>query len=216
MAAELVVVSWNLQGRDPARVRLAQAVSAWKADVLLFQEADGERVRDALPDYPTCLWWTDAGTRPGMAIVARWPHAEAGAMPLADSGRARAAWARLLLDDGPITVLDVHITAPPWPGTPARRRAQRAAAADWAGQRVAAGERIVVGGDFNTLEPSLDGLTPLSDVRRPSWRPLTVPWMRPVLRIDALFGGGVELVSAGVDDRWRGSDHCPVVVRIGV
>ena len=56
MTAELVVVSWNLQGRDPGRIRLADAIAAWAPDVLLLQEADGELIRAGLPPgYPPSM-----------------------------------------------------------------------------------------------------------------------------------------------------------------
>lgn len=217
MTAELVVVSWNLQGRDPGRIRLADAIAAWAPDVLLLQEADGELIRAGLPPgYPTCLWWPDVGTRPGAAIVSRLAHGGAGTARLAGSRRRRIAWAQLMLDGGRITAASVHLEAPPWPGTPRRRRAQRAATAAWAAERTAAGERLVVGGDFNTIEPTVDGLTDVSTAGQATWRPLTVSWMRPVLRIDAIFVGvGIDPLAAKVDDRWRGSDHCPVVARMG-
>ena len=73
MVAELVVVSWNIQGRDPASIDLPEAVRGWGADVLLLQEVRGQRLRDALPEYPTCLTWPL-----GIAIVSRFTHEEAG------------------------------------------------------------------------------------------------------------------------------------------
>jgi len=212
MVTELVVASWNMQGRDPASIGLPEAVREWNADVLLLQEARGDRVRDALPDYRTCLSWPL-----GIALVSRFAHEEMGTARggVAEGQQPRLGWARLRLDDGPITVATVHLMSPPLPGTPGRRRTQRAAVARWAAERVAAGERVVVGGDFNTIDPSLDGLADLSEANGATWRLLAVPWLPPIFRIDAVFGGGgVERLSGGVDDRWRGSDHCPVVVRI--
>ncbi|HEX5041136.1 MAG TPA: endonuclease/exonuclease/phosphatase family protein [Candidatus Limnocylindria bacterium] len=214
MVAELVVVSWNIQGRDPASIDLPEAVRGWGADVLLLQEVRGQRLRDALPEYPTCLTWPL-----GIAIVSRFTHEEAGTAQggVAQGQRPRLGWARLALDDGPITVATVHLMSPPWPGTLGRRRTQRAAVAAWAGERAAAGERVIVGGDFNTIDPSLNGLTALSARSGRTWRPLAVPWMPPIFRIDAVFGAGqLQPVSGRTDGRWRGSDHCPVVVRIGL
>jgi endonuclease/exonuclease/phosphatase family metal-dependent hydrolase len=49
----------------------------------------------------------------------------------------------------------------------------------------------------------------------PTWRPLATSWLRPLLRLDAIFvGPGVSVVDAHVGDSWRGSDHLPVVARI--
>ena len=213
MVTELVVASWNMQGRDPAGIGLSDALRDWDADVLLLQEVRGDRVRRALPADWACESWPL-----GIAIASRAGHAAAGTAQggVAAGKRPRLGWARLNLDDGPITVATIHLMSPPWPGTPGRRRTQRAAVAAWAVERAALGERVVIGGDLNTIDPSLDGLTPLSCGSGPTWRPLAVPWLPPIFRIDAIFGtGGIGRASALVDDRWRGSDHCPVVVRIG-
>jgi hypothetical protein len=37
-----------------------------------------------------------------------------------------------------------------------------------------------------------------------------------MLRIDAVFAPDAASAGAAVDDRWRASDHCPVVARIGL
>jgi endonuclease/exonuclease/phosphatase family metal-dependent hydrolase len=215
MVAELVVVSWNIQGRDPASIDLPAAVREWRADVLLLQEAArSPRLRDTLPEFPTCLTWPL-----GIAILSRFAHDEASTAQggVAEGQRPRLGWAQLALDDGPIIVATVHLMSPPWPGTLRRRRTQRAAVAAWAGKRAAAGERVIVGGDFNTIDPSLPGLTALSADSGRTWRPLAAPWMPPIFRIDAVFGGaGIRGISGRTDDRWRASDHCPVVVRIGL
>jgi endonuclease/exonuclease/phosphatase family metal-dependent hydrolase len=52
---------------------------------------------------------------------------------------------------------------------------------------------------------------------RPTWRPLAASWLRPSLRLDAIFvAPGLSALDAIVGDGWRGSDHLPVVARIGV
>ena len=214
MVSELVVASWNMQGRDPAGIGLTDAVREWGADVLLLQEVRGDQVRRALLGDWTCVSWPL-----GIAIASRAGHDATGTAQggVAEGKRPRLGWARLNLDDGPITVATIHLMSPPWPGTPGRRRTQRAAVAAWAVERAALDERVIIGGDLNTINPSLDGLTPLSAGSGPTWRPLAVPWLPPIFRIDAVFGaGGIGRGSALVDDRWRGSDHCPVVVRIGI
>ena len=48
-----------------------------------------------------------------------------------------------------------------------------------------------------------------------TWRPLATSWLRPVLRLDAIFlSNGFNVRQASVADSWRGSDHLPVVARI--
>jgi exonuclease III len=218
MGGELVIVTWNLQGRDPARLELAGALEAWRPDVLLLQEADGDRLWPALPpEYATCLWWPAAGERPGIAIASRFANSESGTSPAGapSGGRPRLAWATLRLADGELTVASVHVMAPPWPGLPRRRSAQRRAVAEWVAERRSAGKRVVIGGDFNTIDPSLDGLAGIPT--GPTWRPVAVGWMRPIFRIDAVYPPpDAGSASAAVDDRWRASDHCPVVARIGL
>jgi endonuclease/exonuclease/phosphatase family metal-dependent hydrolase len=216
---ELVVASWNLQGRDPRRIGLADGMAAWQPDVLLLQEADGDRVGDLLPaTFTTRLWWPSAGTRPGIVIAARLLVEEQGILDPVDPpwDRPRVAWARLRTPDGPLTVASVHLLAPLRPGARARRDAQRSELAAWAEAWVAADAPLVVAGDFNTRDPQLPRLAdacardPL-----PTWRPLAVRWMRPVLRLDAVLVSPVlRALDAGIGESWLGSDHVPVIARL--
>jgi endonuclease/exonuclease/phosphatase family metal-dependent hydrolase len=219
MTDPIVVVTWNVQGRGPKRLDLDAAMAAWNADILLLQEADGDALFAALPDgFPTRLWWPDAGYQPGIVIASRFGCEASGVLTAGDSpsGQPRTGWARLRIGNEAMAVASVHLLAPPWPGTPGRRRAQAAVAAGWAEERISAGERVVVGGDFNTINPSLDPLADASaSAPKPTWRPLAVPWMRPILRLDAIFVARSIAATGRTDDRWRGSDHCPVVARIG-
>jgi endonuclease/exonuclease/phosphatase family metal-dependent hydrolase len=115
-----------------------------------------------------------------------------------------------------ITVASAHLLAPLAPGRRARRDSQRQALATWAEGRLAAGERLVIAGDFNTHNPHLPRMTDAcAAAPLPTWRPLATSWFRPVLRLDAiLVGPGLSVHDAFVDDRWRGSDHLPVIARI--
>ena len=216
---ELVIASWNLQGRDPRHIDLPAAVAAWDADVLLLQEADGDRVASALPDgYPTRLWWPSAGTQPGIVIAARLLVEEQGILDPVDPpwDRPRVAWARLRSPDGPLTVASVHLIAPLFPGRRARRNAQRAELAAWAEAWVAGDAPLVVAGDFNARDPALPRM---ADVCAASplatWRPLAGTWMGPLLRLDAIFvSRTLRVLDAGIGAAWRGSDHLPVIARI--
>ena len=83
---------------------------------------------------------------------------------------------------------------------------------------MATGERLIVAGDFNTHNPEMPGMTdgcaaaPLA-----TWRPLATSWLRPVLRLDAIFlSDGFNVRDASVADGWRGSDHLPVIGRIAL
>ncbi len=216
---ELVVASWNLQGRDPRRIDLAGALEAWQPDVLLLQEADGDRVGDLLPPtFATQLWWRTAGTRPGIVVAARLLVDEQGILEPTDPpwDRPRVAWARLRTAAGPLTVASVHLMAPLLPGRRARRDGQRAELASWAEILVTGDAPLVVAGDFNVRDPHLPRMTDAcAAAPMPTWRPLAAAWMSPILRLDAVFlSPAIRVVDAGIGDRWRGSDHLPVIARI--
>ena len=218
---ELTVISWNTQGRRPERLSLSDALDEWRPDVLLLQEADGDQLGEALPStFTSRLWWPRAGSSPGIVI--------ASALPLEDQGllepsnppwdRPRVAWARLRLDGGSLTVVSVHLMAPLPPDSRARRDAQFRALAAWTGSLVSAADRLIVAGDFNTRNPGMSGMTDASgSAPLPTWRPLATSWLRPLLRLDAVFvGPGLRVLDAFVGDRYRGSDHLPVIARIAV
>lgn len=216
---DLTVISWNMQGRTPERLRLAEALGEWNPDVLLLQEADGDRIGEVLPaTFQSRLWWPTAGTPPGVVIASHLAFEEQALLEPSNPpwDRPRVAWARLRLDDGPLTVASVHLQAPIPPGSRARRDAQFRALATWATGLVTTRERLIVAGDFNTRHPRLPRMTDACGETQPAtWRPLATTWLRPMLRLDAIFlGPRIYLLDAFVGDRWRGSDHLPVVARI--
>ena len=216
---ELTALAWNLQGRTPQRLRLAEAFRVLRPDVLLLQEADGDRVGAILPPaFQSRLWWPGAGTAPGIVIASHLPLEEQGLLDPVDPpwDRPRVCWARFRWAGVPLTVASVHLAAPLLPAARGRRDAQRSEVAGWAEAMVAGGERLIVGGDFNTRDPRLPRMTDAcaADLL-PTWRPLAVSWMRPMLRLDALFTSpALQAREAGIGDAWRGSDHLPVVARI--
>jgi endonuclease/exonuclease/phosphatase family metal-dependent hydrolase len=212
-------MTWNLQGRAPGGLRLAEALREWRPDVLLLQEADGDLVGDVLPStFQSRLWWPTAGSPPGIVIASHLALEKQGLLDPVDPpwDRPRVGWARLRLDGGPLTVASVHLRAPIPPGTRVRRDAQLRTVASWTEAWFARRERLVVAGDFNTINPRLPRMTDASaDGPRPTWRPLAGSWLRPVLRLDAIFlAPGIRALDATVGNRWQGSDHLPVVARI--
>jgi endonuclease/exonuclease/phosphatase family metal-dependent hydrolase len=218
---ELVLLTWNLQGRAPGELRLADAIREWRPDLLLLQEANGDQLGEVLPaPYQSRLWWPAGGSIPGIVIASHLPLEEQGLLEPVDPpwDRPRVAWARLRLEGGPLTVASVHLRAPIPPGTLARRNAQLRALTTWAEARIGSGERLAIGGDFNTHNPRLSGMTDAcGDAPRPTWRLLAKSWLNPVLRLDAIFlAPGIRVLDATVGNRWRGSDHLPVVVRVAV
>jgi endonuclease/exonuclease/phosphatase family metal-dependent hydrolase len=219
--AELVVLSWNMQGREPDRLRLADALREWRPDVLLLQEANGDRIGEDLPaTFQSRLWWPAAGSPPGIVIASHLPLEGQGLLDPIDPpwDRPRVAWARLRLKGGPLTVASVHLRAPIPPGTRARRDSQLRTLATWAEPWLTGRESLVVAGDFNAINPRLPGMTDAcGDAPRPTWRLLATSWLNPVLRLDAIFlAPGLRALDGIVGDQWRGSDHLPVVARIGV
>ncbi len=218
---ELVILTWNLQGRGPGRLRLADALREWGPHVLLLQEADGDQLGEVLPPtFQSRLWWPTAGSPPGIVIASHLPLEEQGLLDPVDPpwDRPRVAWARLRLGGEPLTVASVHLRAPVPPGTRGRRDSQLRALATWAEARMTGRERLVVAGDFNTRNPRLPRMADAcGDAPLPTWRPLATSWLRPVLRLDAIFlAPGLRALDGTVGDLWRGSDHLPVVARIGV
>jgi endonuclease/exonuclease/phosphatase family metal-dependent hydrolase len=218
---ELVVVSWNLQGRDPRHLRLSDALEQWQPDVLCLQEADGDELDAVLPPtFRSRLWWPSAGTPPGIVIASHFALEEQGLLGPSDPpwDRPRVAWARLRLERAPLTVVSAHLVAPLALGGRGRRDAQRLALAGWAAERATSGEQLVIAGDFNTHNPTLPGMADASAATpQPTWRPLARSWLRAVLRLDAIFlANGLTVRDAIVGDSWRGSDHLPVVARIGL
>ena len=123
-AVELVVLSWNMQGRGPEELRLSAALQAWQPDVLLLQEANGDQVGEVLPPtFQSRLWWPTAGTPPGIVIASRFALEEQALVDPLDPvwDRPRAAWARLRLGVASLTVASVHLLAPLAPGRRPRR-----------------------------------------------------------------------------------------------
>ena len=218
---ELSVVSWNAQGRGPERLRLSDALEEWRPDVLLLQEADGDLLGEGFPPaFASRLWWPKAGFSPGLVIASRLALEDQGLLEPIDPpwDRPRVAWARLRLGGASLTVASAHLMTPLPPNSRARRDAQFRALSAWADGLVGAGERLVVAGDFNTRHPSMPGMTDASRAAPlPTWRLLATSWLRPMLRLDAIFvGSGVSVLDAFVGDRYRGSDHLPVIARIAV
>jgi endonuclease/exonuclease/phosphatase family metal-dependent hydrolase len=208
-----------MQGRAPGRLRLSDALGEWQPDVLLLHEADGDQLGHVLPpSFQSRLWWPTAGTPPGIVIASHLALEEQALLDPADPvwDLPRVGWARLRLSGLTLAVASVHLMAPLLPGSRARRDSQLQALATWAAGSITRGDRLLVGGDFNTHNPHLPRMTDAcAAAPLPTWRPLATSWLRPLLRLDAIFvGPGVSVVDAHVGDSWRGSDHLPVVARI--
>jgi endonuclease/exonuclease/phosphatase family metal-dependent hydrolase len=228
----LTVLSWNMQARAPASERLDELLDRWTPDLLLLVEANGDVVAGepyVADRYPHRFVRRGAGTEAGMAILSTTSFAETGVLdqPRDVWDRERVLWARL--EAGPaagLVVAAVHLRNPLGPVLPilpldrAPRARQLRALTSWATTLVERGDRLLIGGDFNTHDCRLEGLTNAADaVGRPraTWRPYGIPYAPPVLRIDHLFlGGDLEPRSLEVVCRPTGTDHCALIARLGL
>ncbi len=218
--AELTVVTWNCQGRSAERLELAAALDAWQPDILLLQEANADGLETALaPQFQSRLWWPSAGSQPGILIASHLQLLDQGHLEPIDPpwDRPRACWVLLRWGATVVRVAAVHLAAPLRFGAKAQRDAQRLELAGWAEALLAGDEQLIIGGDFNTIDPALPRMTDAcAAAPMPTWRPLATGWLRPLIRIDAIFvAPTLHVLEAGVGSAWRGSDHIPVIARIG-
>ena len=223
-ADDLVVVSYNLRYGE----ELAAMVEAYRNDaplpaagIILLQEMDEAGVAAVARDlgynyvyYPASV--AEDGDNFGNAILARWPLSDPaklilpGLHPLTGQQRT-ATRATVSVNGEDILVYSTHIetaTAPP-----ALRAGQIAAIAD---DIPAEAERVIVGGDFNTVTQlgvdalagqfAAAGLTHDTAALGPTF---TRFGLRPSAT-DHIFSRGLERIDAGVLDGVTASDHFPV------
>lgn len=223
--APLTVLTWNLQGRRPDQVGLREVLARVNPDLIFLQEADSL----AVAAEPSMAAWLGhsyadmaAGSRPGMAIFSRLPVRRAwsfaGTPGIWD--RTRVLMATLAHSSGELVAVCVHAKAPmPVPFLHARERNQQLAdLGAWLAPQVAAGQQMVVAGDFNAVSLRLDGLVDVGEAlgsAKATWRPVGVPWLPAVLRLDRVFvspsiAPQVLQVHCGASR----SDHCPVVATL--
>jgi endonuclease/exonuclease/phosphatase family metal-dependent hydrolase len=225
-ADDLVVVSYNLRYGE----ELAAFVEAFRAvqplpaaDIILLQEMDEAGVAEVAEAlgynyvyYPASV--AEDGDNFGNAILARWPISDPaklilpGLHPLTGQQRT-ATRAKVNVNGADILVYSTHIeiaTAPP------ALRAEQIAAI--AADIPADAERVIVGGDFNTVTSlgveALAGQFASIDMNHDT-AALGPTFTRFGLRpsaTDHIFSRGLEWVNAGVLDGITASDHYPVWV----
>ena len=173
-------------------------------------------------------------------LLSRYPVIDSGVRGRTPSGRAGSGllWARLDLGGGPSA--DGRGGAPRCPaeagavldtaaalGTARPRDAEIAYVKAFVDARVAAGERVVLVGDFNVTdrEPAnaelSRGLRDAHDVAwgaGASWGPLSLRRHGVALvRIDRILAGpGTAPTAFGTDCTFRGSDHCVLHATVAV
>jgi vancomycin resistance protein VanJ len=232
------VASWNIYIRNPA-ARVVDAVQSLDADVVGLVEVNPRQAArlDANPAlrarYRTVLMVPEANR----GLLSRYPVIDSG---VREDGSARAGsgllWARLDLGGGRrLTVVVAHplpAEASPsstlplhWDARP--RDAEIAYVKAFVDARVAAGERVVLMGDFNVTdrEPAnadlSRGLRDAHDVAwgaGASWGPLSLRRHGlALIRIDRILAGpGTVPTAFSTDCTFRGSDHCVLHATVAV
>jgi vancomycin resistance protein VanJ len=237
-AATLKLLTWNLEFGNPDPAEVVRVLTAADADVVAFEELTPGIVDAVTADatlggrYPGRALYAEPGTG-GIGILSR--HPLSGAIHRTDPIAAEA--------DVEVAGTRVHVVAGhPYPAAiqtltslrlPAgfdaeRRDADVARFRDRIDPLVAAGDAIIVIGDFNLTdrEPAYavlarglhDAHLEVGQGTGSTWRPDRMKFLPfGVLRIDyVLTGGGVRPLSAGEDCTPRGSDHCIVVATVEV
>jgi endonuclease/exonuclease/phosphatase family metal-dependent hydrolase len=226
----LTVLTWNLQGQAPGRAGLSTVLNEVVPDLILLQEVDPDAIA-ADAQLATWHWYAvdGAGHSPGMATLSRRPPLQVetlgpGALPGGEDvwDRARVLLTRIPLAGGQeVMALNVHARAPlPMPLLRAGpRNRQLAALGAWIEERAAAGSRMVVAGDFNAVRCRLDGLVDTAEALRANatWRPVGVPWLPAVLRLDRVFvSPSITPLATRVICHASWSDHCPLLATLSV
>jgi endonuclease/exonuclease/phosphatase family metal-dependent hydrolase len=229
-AVPVRVASWNVYIRNPAGMVL-ETVRSLDADVVGLVEVNPRQAARLDADstlhtrYRTVLMAPEANR----GLLSRYPLIDSG---VAEDASARPGsgllWARLDLGGGRLlTVVVAHplpAEASPssrlplhWDARP--RDAEIAYVKAFVDARIAAGERVVLVGDFNVTdrEPAnadlSRGLRDAHDVAwgaGASWGPF--PARRrglALVRIDRILAGpGTVPTASGTDCTFHGSDHC--------
>jgi vancomycin resistance protein VanJ len=224
------VASWNVYIGNPS-FQVTHTVRGLDADVVGLVEVTRRQAAALGADpylrarYRTVLLVPEANR----GLLSRYPLLDSG---VREDGSARAGsgllWARLDLGGGrQLTVVVAHplpAEASPSPALPLRwnarpRDAEIAYIRSFVDARLAAGERVLLMGDFNVTdrEPAnadlSRGLRDAHDVAwggAASWGPFSLRRHGlPLIRIDRILGGpGTVPTASSTDCTFHGSDHC--------
>lgn len=223
---QLTVVTWNIQygiAIDAAIAEIRASPELSRFDVLLLQEMDGAGTQaiahalDADHAFASRRPHANTGRDFGNAVVTRWPIVDRSQIDLPHAAPIRgherhATFARVDVDGTTVGCYSVHTEVPLLPL--ARRRQQFAHLA--ADIRDGSADRVVIGGDFNTmtarglraLDTALDeaGIHRVSRDVGPTYRRSAVS-----MRLDHLFAAGLRPVRSGSVET-AASDHAPLWV----
>lgn len=245
-AGALRVLVYNIHaGKDaagaPRIAELADFVRASGADVVLLQEVDQGTRRSGGVNQPAELATRTGfafsfgrtidydGGRFGIAILSRGPIVSSSMIPLdgappagGDNSRHEPRGALRVVVDAPqgrVTLIDTHLDA--FGGNAWREQEADSLVRIVAAAR-AAGETVIVGGDFNSTPESAAQQVLRTAALRDAWEQcgsgdgFTFPASTPAKRIDFLFlDGATRCTSARVLDT-RLSDHRPLLVDVAL
>jgi endonuclease/exonuclease/phosphatase (EEP) superfamily protein YafD len=231
---DLVLLSWNTHG--VAQAALAREAAAVEPDVAVLIETNGwevERNRALVARFPHRWASPRDGAVPGLVLLSRWPVEPGGSLGRRSDlwDRRRVAWATVRTPDGPVVVVLIHAANPLGDGAwryAQRRDRQLAATCALLHDLGAAGDPVVIAGDFNVTgrEKAWDCLDAWgTDAWEAAgagrggatWRPSTWGRLPALLRIDHVVASeGIVAVRQDVRCHVGGSDHCPVVTSLRV
>ena len=234
-AADLTVMSWNLERGARSPAEMVEAMRSSTADVIALQELEPDHAGAIEADpivvdrFPYRELAPDNGYL-GIGLLSRYP--------LSDVERWRDPAGISASVDAPVGEISV-INAHPLPGRiwtvlglpagfdPSVRDADIARVRERVDAALARGERVLVLGDYNTSpsEPAYRVLVAgLRDAHVEvgqgpgwTWRPSSLEWLGlGFLRIDlALVGPGLKPVMSAEDCSLPG-DHCRLVLGLAV
>jgi endonuclease/exonuclease/phosphatase (EEP) superfamily protein YafD len=233
------VASWNVLGdNDPARV--VATVRDLDADVVGLIEVTPAQAAALAADPGVRSRFRAVLLEPaaGRALLSRRPVLASGIrFDVAARPGSAVLWARLDLGSGrALSVLVAHplparsrlVLGLPLRYTAAPRDAEIAFTRGLTDERVRAGERVLLVGDFNVTDREPGGaelVAGLHDAHAEvGWGP-GASWAPPALRrhgialvrIDRVLGGpGVLPTAVRTDCAWRGSDHCVLHATVAV
>jgi endonuclease/exonuclease/phosphatase (EEP) superfamily protein YafD len=225
VARELVEPSFelmtvNLNGRNDDYGRFIELARRVSPDLIVLLEVDSawaHALEDLAEDYPQRVLLPREGPF-GIAVLSRLPLLEHRAIDLYGTP---AVEARIALPDGrALRLVGVHLRSPTSPERAAQRNAQLAALRPLVAAHAGP---LIVAGDFNVTPYSpimSDWLeqTGLEDPRRRHGFGMTWPTFMPLLGvpIDHCLLSGHFVVAEQYQGPAFGSDHYPVITRIGL
>ena len=230
-AERLTLTTWSLEIGPAAAGATVAGLREQNADVVILQELNPTVARAITEDAVLAERYPERFIGAGLGTLSRFPivatHEELGSA-LQDIVIAAEDRVIRILNGHPVPgLLGREVPGALTPYDPSRRDAILAMIRRIADDRIAAGELVIVAGDFNTapVEPGFERLAAgLQDAHAEvgigpgwTWRPSRLLWLPfGLLRLDVvLTGPGLTPVASTIRCQ-SDSEHCLVTVEIGV